>query len=47
MAAVLILSGIQLVVLGAIGEYVGRGLDESRKRPIAFVEREMRTDDYA
>jgi polyisoprenyl-phosphate glycosyltransferase len=43
--AVLILSGVQLVMLGAIGEYVGRGLDEARKRPIAFVEREIRKDD--
>jgi dolichol-phosphate mannosyltransferase len=47
MTAVLILSGIQLIVLGAIGEYVGRGLDESRKRPIAFVERESQTDEHA
>jgi hypothetical protein len=40
MTTVLLLCGIQLVMLGAIGEYVGRGLDEARKRPIAFVERE-------
>jgi len=47
MTTVLLLCGIQLVMLGAIGEYVGRGLDESRKRPIAFVEREAQKDDYS
>jgi dolichol-phosphate mannosyltransferase len=47
MTTVLLLSGIQLVMLGAIGEYVGRGLDESRKRPIAFVEREVHNDEHA
>jgi dolichol-phosphate mannosyltransferase len=45
MTTVLVLSGIQLVMLGVIGEYVGRGLDESRKRPIAFVEREVEIDE--
>jgi dolichol-phosphate mannosyltransferase len=44
MTAVLLLSGIQLVMLGAIGEYVGRGLDEARKRPIAFIEKETESD---
>lgn len=42
MTAVLLLSGVQLVVLGAIGEYVGRGLDEARKRPITFIEKEAK-----
>jgi dolichol-phosphate mannosyltransferase len=45
MTVTLILSGIQLLMLGAIGEYVGHGLDESRKRPIAFVEREATSDE--
>jgi dolichol-phosphate mannosyltransferase len=45
MTAVLILSGIQLVMLGTIGEYVGHGLEEARKRPIAFVERTGETDE--
>jgi len=45
MTTVLILSGVQLILLGAIGEYVGRGLDESRRRPIAFIEREVRVDE--
>jgi len=47
MTVILMLSGIQLLMLGAIGEYVGRGLDETRKRPIAFVEREAEIDDVS
>lgn len=47
MTAVLILSGVQLLMLGAIGEYIGRGLDETRKRPIAFVEREVEIDEVS
>jgi glycosyltransferase involved in cell wall biosynthesis len=44
MTAVLLLSGFQFLMLGAIGEYVGRGLDETRKRPIAFIEKEVGND---
>ena len=47
MTAVLILSGVQLLMLGAIGEYIGRGLEETRKRPIAFVEREVEIDEVS
>ncbi len=47
MVTVLVLSGIQLLILGTIGEYVGRGLDESRKRPIAFVEREAQNNEHS
>lgn len=47
MVSVLILSGVQLILLGAIGEYVGRGLDESRRRPIAFVEKEVSVDEQS
>jgi len=47
MVTVLMLSGIQLLILGTIGEYVGRGLDESRKRPIAFIEREMEKNEHS
>jgi len=39
MVAVLTLSGIQIAMLGVMGEYLWRNLDESRKRPLAFVER--------
>jgi len=37
--AVLLLGGIQMIMLGIIGEYLWRNLDESRKRPLYFVER--------
>jgi hypothetical protein len=37
MVVVLIVSGTQMVMLGMIGEYVWRNLDESRRRPIFLV----------
>jgi dolichol-phosphate mannosyltransferase len=42
MVAVLIIGGIQLIALGVIGEYLWRNIDESRKRPLFFIEK--RTD---
>jgi len=38
MMAILILGGIQLIMLGILGEYLGQNLDETRKRPIYFIE---------
>jgi len=35
---ILLLSGIQLTILGIMGEYLWRNLDESRRRPLYFVE---------
>lgn len=35
---ILLLGGIQMVMIGVIGEYLWRTLDESRKRPLYFVE---------
>ena len=35
----LFLSGIQLIMLGVIGEYLWRNLDASRKRPLFIVDR--------
>ena len=37
--AVLVLSGFQMMMLGIIGEYVWRNLDESRKRPLYVIEK--------
>ena len=38
MIALLILSGVQLIMLGVIGEYLWRTLDASRKRPTFIIE---------
>jgi len=38
MVAVLILGGLQIVMLGILGEYLWRSLDETRKRPRYLIE---------
>lgn len=38
MVTMLLLSGVQLVVLGIIGEYLGRVFDETKRRPLYIVE---------
>lgn len=35
------LGGLQLVAIGVVGEYVARGLDEARRRPLYVVERRV------
>ena len=37
MVIILILSGFQLITLGIIGEYLWRGVDESRRRPLYLI----------
>lgn len=39
MVIILFLGGIQMIMLGIIGEYLWRNLDESRKRPLYFIEK--------
>ncbi len=38
MASVLLLGGVQLVVLGLIGEYVGRIFEQGQSRPLYFID---------
>ncbi|HTV84738.1 MAG TPA: glycosyltransferase family 2 protein [Dyella sp.] len=38
MVMVLFLGGIQLLALGVIGEYLGRNYNESKQRPLYFIE---------
>ncbi|WP_370778045.1 glycosyltransferase family 2 protein [Holdemania massiliensis] len=38
MVVVLVLAGVQMIMLGVIGEYMWRNLDESRKRPLYIVD---------
>jgi polyisoprenyl-phosphate glycosyltransferase len=40
MVVVLFVSSFQMIALGIIGEYVWRGLDASRKRPLYIIEKE-------
>ena len=40
--AISFFSGIQLLTLGILGEYVGRLYTEAKKRPLYFVSEELR-----
>lgn len=38
MVAVLVIGGVQMLMMGVLGEYLWRALDESRSRPMYFIE---------
>jgi dolichol-phosphate mannosyltransferase len=39
MVAVLVIGGLQMTMLGILGEYIWRSLDEARRRPLYIIER--------
>ncbi len=45
MVAVLVLGGMQMLMLGVLGEYLWRALDEARKRPRFVIEATTKNDD--
>ena len=46
MVAMLLLSGFQMIMLGMLGEYMWRNLDESRNRPLYVIEKVFERDEY-
>lgn len=46
MIVLLIASGTQLIILGLLGEYIWRGLEQSRKRPLFVVEQAIKNDNH-
>ncbi len=39
MVAILFIGGIQMLMIGTLGEYLWRNLEESRKKPLFFIEK--------
>jgi len=42
MVAIFLLGGVQMIMLGIMGEYLWRCLDETRNRPLFFIEKEIK-----
>lgn len=47
MVVILFLGGIQLITLGIIGEYIWRGVEESRNRPLYLIAEKLNFPDEA
>jgi dolichol-phosphate mannosyltransferase len=45
MVVVLVFGGVQMIMLGIIGEYLWRTLEHARKRPLYFIEASSDTQD--
>ena len=45
MVLILFLGGIQLITLGVLGEYIWRGVDESRNRPLYLISEKINFND--
>lgn len=45
MVGILVLGGIQMMMLGIAGEYIWRNLEESRQRPLYFIEKKTASKD--
>ena len=45
MVVTLVVSGIQLIFLGVVGEYLWRNFDETRKRPVYVVDEAIGIED--
>ena len=46
MVAMLLLSGFQMIMLGMLGEYMWRNLDESKNRPLYVIEKVFERNEY-
>ena len=44
--SVMFFSGVQLISLGVIGQYIGRIYEEVKARPLFFVAEEVGTEEY-
>jgi dolichol-phosphate mannosyltransferase len=38
MVVILVVGGMQMLMMGVLGEYLWRALDETRKRPLYIIE---------
>jgi len=45
MVLILFLGGIQLITLGVLGEYIWRGVDETRNRPLYLISEKINFND--